>query len=91
LPPRLKLWLPILLLFSLTALAAAPRPDGPAIVLQLPPGMSADQARDLVAGLRDQGATIAPASERRRQARPTNRGPTGHRVQPAPTSKPPGT
>jgi moderate conductance mechanosensitive channel len=76
LPVRSKLWLPILLLLiPWGALAAAPKQDEPAIVLQLPPGMSADQVRDLIAGLRDKGATVTPTP-----AAVTAEEPLAHRI-----------
>jgi len=48
-----------LLLVPLSARAAATE-SKPAIVLQLPPGMSADDVRQLVVGLQDKGATVTP-------------------------------
>ena len=56
----LKLCLSIsLLLVPLSALAAAPE-SKPVIVLQLPPGMSAEDVRQLVGGLESKGATVTP-------------------------------
>ena len=56
----LKLCLSIsLLLLPLPAFAAAAESQ-PAIVLQLPPTMSADDVRQLVSGLQGKGATVAP-------------------------------
>ncbi|MDB5360834.1 MAG: hypothetical protein JWO51_2131 [Rhodospirillales bacterium] len=57
----LKLCLPLsLLLLPLGAALAATTESKPAIVLQLPPSMSADDVRQLLSGLESKGATVTP-------------------------------
>ncbi|GGF09259.1 hypothetical protein GCM10011611_13470 [Aliidongia dinghuensis] len=63
---RLSLGLLVLLLLTpLASPRAAPAEHErePAIVLQLPPGMTADQVRELVTGLEGKGAAIVPPAQ----------------------------
>ncbi|HEV2678672.1 MAG TPA: mechanosensitive ion channel domain-containing protein [Aliidongia sp.] len=56
----LRLSFSILLLFFPLSAAVAASASEPAIVLQLPPGMTAGQVRELVGSLQDKGAAIVP-------------------------------
>ncbi|HLZ65971.1 MAG TPA: mechanosensitive ion channel family protein [Aliidongia sp.] len=60
---RLTLCLSILLLLPLPVARAATEESKPAIVLQLPPGMSADEVRQLVGGLQAKGAALQEQAE----------------------------
>ena len=60
---RLTLCLSVLLLLVSQSPARAADESKPAIVLQLPPGMTADEVRQLVGSLQAKGATIEPQAD----------------------------